>query len=109
MRVLVYDCSDRPDLGYKSPTLRVIDDDGTMVLQGIILSANGRNLAEKIAAGLGVPCEWVGPPAKPTAAAGTAVASPTPAPLPPMPLQTIDQPAAYQVAKPTGWLFSLEG
>jgi hypothetical protein len=61
MRVIVYDCTDRPDLGYKSPTLRIIEDDGTMVLQGIVLSKNGRALAEKIAAGLGVSCEWIGP------------------------------------------------
>jgi hypothetical protein len=68
--VVVFDCTDRPDLGYKSPTLRVIEDDGSLVLQGVILSADGRHLAEKIAAGLGVACEWIGAPAaKPAPAA----------------------------------------
>lgn len=63
MRVIVYDCTDRPELGYKSPTLRIFDDEGRMVLQGVILAGDGRHVGEKIAAGLGVPCEWIGPTA----------------------------------------------
>jgi len=62
--VIVYDCTDRPDLGYRSPTMRIVGQDGTLMLQGVLPSSDGRQLAERIAAGLGVPCEWIGPPAK---------------------------------------------
>lgn len=62
MRVILFDTSDasRPEL--RQRTLRVIDDEQHVVLQGLVYSASGgRELCARIAAGLGATFEFVGP------------------------------------------------
>ena len=100
MKAILYDCSDHPDARYRSKTLRLFDATGRMVLQGLILTGNGRELAERIAAGLGADFQFVGPPE------GKSVASPPPADFPGLAeyiaaegLTTLDTPAEYDVPK----------
>jgi hypothetical protein len=71
MRAVLYDCTDHPDMRYRNSTLRVLDERGVVLLQGQVYGA-GRGLCERIAAGLGVELQYVGPPdpASPVPAAG---------------------------------------
>lgn len=68
MRAILYDCSDHPNAQYRGVTLRLIDDAGRMVLQGQVLTNDGRDLAQRIAAGLGAELIFVGPPKSPVSA-----------------------------------------
>lgn len=65
MRAILYDCSDHPNAQYRGVTLRLVDDDGRMVLQGQVLTNDGRDLAQRIATGLGAELTFVGPPKSP--------------------------------------------
>lgn len=100
MRVIIFDNTDRPDLGYRSPTLRILDDQSAIVLQGQVLADDVLEVGRKLAAGCGVELEYHGP-AK-TARAEVAAA-------PSSPLATVDPPAKYRVQGPNevpaGFLF----
>lgn len=76
MRAILYDCRDHPAAQYRGVTLRLIDDDGHMVLQGQVLTNDGRDLAQRIAAGLGAELTFVGPPESPVSAPGDHVEVP---------------------------------
>lgn len=89
-RVILYDNTNRKDLGYHSPTLRILDADGSMALQGQLLAKDALGLAKRLAAGLQVDLEYVGPSPRPVAAATPATTAP---------LQTVDTPAEYAIQK----------
>jgi hypothetical protein len=92
MRAILYDCSDHLDPRYRGVTLRLMDDDGRTVMQGQVLTNDGRDLAQRIAAGLGAELTYVGP------------ANSTPVPPPVIVAKAV---VVHAPAKSTndGWLF----
>jgi hypothetical protein len=60
MRAILYDCSDHPNPRYRGCTFRILDDVGGIMLQAQVYIA-ARKTCEKIASGLGLELQYVGP------------------------------------------------
>lgn len=61
MQLICYDNTDRPDLGYRAPILRVYADSGEMLLQGQVLASFPRDFCQQLAAGLEADMQYLGP------------------------------------------------
>jgi hypothetical protein len=61
VQVICYDNTDRPDLGYRAPILRVYADSGEMLLQGQVLASVPRDFCLQLAAGLDADMQYLGP------------------------------------------------